>query len=476
MTLIRVLSLARIFTPATVGQRGTLFREEMMGRVMVVTNTVEYERLIKEQGVGGVLCTAEFREQLMARHCAGIKGFPALIGNLVSKFDRIPPPPSQQQQTRKKRETYSRPESDPMSPISPTVSEIGANKGGFLGGMALREEASGLADYSRGAQYRLMVIRCPPISNEEVERKDPASMSTVTCMIRYKRAVEHLYHSYGVLLLGLLVPPEKEGNMYADKVLLVNPDPVTIFTAPLLYEADESCGDEERQRSSMASLVEEEEDCYADLLVLCDSDTTMETLQYYATWPPSCVTKVKKTTKRSSVRHLADSEDDDDDDDCVSVVYEDDLPNVFSHANDNSDNTTSPSDRPSFMRPKPTPSASSHENGEGRDSLRSRCCPTGCAEEWDDSDADSASLSYELHRARLLQRALKRSTALRRKTKIELESSTAKDDGPVRGEALTSMFSSEERHIDNSTRATTRDWEALNRRLECLDVSQALTK
>ncbi|KAF4709458.1 hypothetical protein FOZ63_007820 [Perkinsus olseni] len=513
MTYLRILALGRIFTPSTAGARDVLFREEMMGRIVVITNTKEFDAMIRSQGVAGVLCVSEFRQQLIARHCAGIKGFPTLVSNLVSKFDRIPPPPQQQQisYTTKRSQGDTQAMPDPTSPVTPPVSEAGTVKtaAAVPGGMSLKEEASGFADYCRGAQYRLMVIHCPPIDNEEVDDEEvgpqgegqacsAAAASSPTYMIRYKRAVEHLYHSYNVLLLGLLVPPSA-GEVMVDgeggeRKLLINPDPETIFSAPLLYEVAEGLqegNDDEDRRPSNADIGEEKS--YVDLLVLCDSEATLDTLQYYASWPPSCVTKVKKKTTRStrssqfsSARHSTLSggrpdhpskghrssyasqtcDDDDDDDGCISVTYEDDLPAVFPNTDDTAN---SPGRRDSSARwnqhrmtvsealsPRPAEGASSLSRlSSASNPLLSniraspsapRRCPIGCDGE-DGDDFASACFSLELQRARVLQRLFKgvTATSARRKTKTLLTTSPQRpstqsivvdEQGPAMTEAM----------------------------------------
>ncbi|KAF4661059.1 hypothetical protein FOL46_005868 [Perkinsus olseni] len=516
MTYLRILALGRIFTPSTAGARDVLFREEMMGRIVAITNTKEFDAMIRSQGVAGVLCVSEFRQKLIARHCAGIKGFPTLISNLVSKFDRIPPPPQQQQisYTTKRSQGDTPAMPDPTSPVTPPVSEAGTVKATAAatvpGSMSLKEEASGFADYCRGAQYRLMVIHCPPIDNEEVDDEEvgqgegracSSSSASATYMIRYKRAVEHLYHSYNVLLLGLLVPPSggemAEGE--GERKLLINPDPETIFAAPLLYyEAAEGLqdgnDDDEQRRSSNACI--EEEKSYVDLLVLCDSEVTLDTLQYYTSWPPSCVTKVKKKTTRSTrssqlssarhstlsggrpdhqskghrssyASHAGDDDDDDDDDGCISVTYEDELPAVFPNTDDK---VHSPSRRESSARwkqhrmtaavsealsPRPTEGASSLSRlSSASNSLLSsiraspwapRRCPISCDTE-DGDDFATACLSLELQRARVLQRLFKgaTTTSARRKTKTHLttaqrpstQSIIVDEQGPATTEAM----------------------------------------
>ncbi|KAF4715923.1 hypothetical protein FOZ63_017810, partial [Perkinsus olseni] len=506
MTYIRILALGRIFTPSTAGARDVLFREEMMGRIVVITNTKEFDAMIRSQGVAGVLCVGEFRQHLIARHCAGIKGFPTLISNLVSKFDRVPPLPQQQQisYATKGAQGDTQAMTDPTAPVTPPVSEAGTAKAAATtvpGGMSLKEEASGFADYCRGAQYRIMVIRCPPIDNEEVDDEEvgqgegPASSSSATYMIRYKRAVEHLYHSYSVLLLGLLVPPS-EGEMMlegeGERKLLINPDPETIFTAPLLYEVDEDVQEGEGEEGRPSNAAVEEEKSYVDLLVFCDSEATLETLQYYTSWPPSCVTKVKKKTTRStrssqlsSARHSTLSggridhqlkghrssyasqtgDDDDDDDGCISVTYEDELPAVLPD-----DRADSPSRRGSSARwpnqhritsavsealsPRPTEGLSSLSrlssasypllSGIRASPSAPRRCPIGCDSE-DGNHFATACLSLELQRARVLQRLLKGATATsaRRKSRAHLtaqrpstQSIIVDEQGPATTEAM----------------------------------------
>ncbi|KAF4693175.1 hypothetical protein FOZ60_011635 [Perkinsus olseni] len=280
-----------------------------------------------------------------------------------------------------------------------------------------------------------------------------------------------------------------------ERKLLINPDPETIFAAPLLYEVTEGVqegNDDEQRRPSNAGI--EDEKSYVDLLVLCDSETTLDTLQYYTSWPPSCVTKVKKKTTRStrssqlsSARHSTLSggrpdnqmkghrssyasqtgDDDDDDDGCISVTYEDDLPAVFPNTDDK---VNSPSRRESSARlnqhrmtaavsealsPRPTEGASSLSRlSSASNSLLSsiraspsapRRCPIGCDGE-DGDDFASACFSLELHKARVLQRLFKgaATTSARRKTKTHLttaqrpstQSVVVDEQGPATMEAM----------------------------------------